>query len=91
MKVATVCGDIPADELGITMPHEHLLLDISHVALTPKAPYWREIAERPVDCSIITDLRLYPMISKDSLRLTDPRLTVEELMLELPNVVITRA
>ena len=79
MKVATVCGDIPADELGITMPHEHLLLDISHVALTPKAPYWREIAERPVDCSIITDLRLYPMISKDSLRLTDPRLTVEDL------------
>jgi hypothetical protein len=32
-----------------------------------------------VDCSIIADLRLYPMISKDSLRLTDPQLAIEEL------------
>ena len=79
MNIATVCGDISIDELGITMPHEHLLLDIVHQGVIPKGPYWRSIAERPVDCSILSDLRLHPMISKDSLRLTDPQVAIEEL------------
>ena len=28
-RVPTVLGDIPADELGVTMPHEHVICDIS--------------------------------------------------------------
>lgn len=28
-NVTTVAGDIPADQLGITLPHEHLILDLS--------------------------------------------------------------
>jgi len=79
MKVTTVCGDISPEDLGITLAHEHLLLDISCQAIEPIDPYLRSIAERPVDCTIVGDLQRAPMISKDSLRLTDINMAIEEL------------
>ena len=79
MKISTVCGEISADELGITLTHEHLLLDITSSRIEPRDPYLRSIAEKPVDCSILSDLRLASMISKDSLRLTDVNVAIEEL------------
>ncbi len=80
-KIRTVCGDISPDELGITLTHEHLLVDVSCARLIPEDPYFCEIADKPVDLSIIYDLFRYPMISKDSLRLDDEQATIEELEL----------
>lgn len=79
MSITTVCGEISPDDLGITIPHEHLLVDVSCRRVMPKDPYLRSIADRPVDCSLLSDLRIAPMISKDSLRLTDINLAMEEL------------
>lgn len=79
MKIVTVCGEISPDELGITMPHEHLLVDVSCRRIMPRDPYLRSIADRAVDCSLLSDLRIAPMISKDSLRLTDVNTAIEEL------------
>lgn len=79
MKISTVCGEISADDLGITLPHEHLLLNLPMQAVEVTDPYLREIAARPVDSSIVADLRLAQMISKDSLCLTDVNMAIEEL------------
>ncbi len=79
MKIPTVCAEIPAEELGVTAPHEHLLSDFSDRRVIPNDPYLRAIGEKPVDCSIVSDLRVAPMISKDSLRLTDVNVAIEEL------------
>ena len=79
MKINTVCGQILPDELGITLPHEHLLVDLNCRRITPKDPYLRRIADMPVTCSIISDLQKYAMISKDSLRLNDINMAMEEL------------
>ena len=75
----TVCGEVSPDDLGITLPHEHLLTDGSSSAIEPIDPYLREVAERPVDCNIVGDLLRDPMISADSLRLTDANVAIEEL------------
>ena len=41
--VRTVLGEISPDDLGITLPHEHLLLDTSHL-------FWEEpSAEDPLE------------------------------------------
>ena len=79
MKISTVCGEISPDDLGITLPHEHLLVDLPMQCVEVTDPYLREIAARPVDSSIVADLRLAPMISKDSLCLTDVNMAIEEL------------
>jgi phosphotriesterase-related protein len=79
MKIATVCGDISPDELGIALPHEHLLVDLSCRRRETSDPYLSSIAKRPVDCTVVSDLRRNPMISEDSLRLTDIDLAIEEL------------
>lgn len=72
MKVRTVCGDISGEQLGITLPHEHLLIDLtSRVIEPPTDPYMRSIATRPVDCTIVLDLQRNPMMSSDSLCLAD--------------------
>ena len=80
-KIRTIYGDISPDELGVTLTHEHLLVDVSSARLIPQDPYFREIADKQVDVSVLYDLFRYPMISKDSLRLDDEQATIEELEL----------
>lgn len=79
MKVRTVRGDIAPEALGITLPHEHLLVDVSLRRRTTNDPYLRRIAEAPVTMDILSDLRRNPTISADSLRLDDPDMAMKEL------------
>jgi hypothetical protein len=34
-KVMTVCGEIPLAQLGLTMPHEHIVCDLARLSGTP--------------------------------------------------------
>ena len=78
--IRTVCGDVAPEALGITLSHEHLLCDLAgHRNEPPIDPYLQSVAERPVDCSIVGDLLRDPMISADSLRLTDINVAMDEL------------
>ena len=80
MKIRTVCGDIAPDDLGITLSHEHVVCDLScQRTVPPIDPYLQRIAESPVDCSIVGDLLRAPMISADSLTMTDVDVAMEEL------------
>ena len=46
--VETVLGSVAADELGITMAHEHLFVDATVNWVLPREPSRREVAEGPV-------------------------------------------
>jgi phosphotriesterase-related protein len=75
--VMTVNGPVPADELGTTMMHEHLLDDITvwFAAADDAGPD----LERPVEMSMLGRLRRDAFsITRDNLRLSDPLLAAEE-------------
>lgn len=47
-KVQTVLGVLAPDAMGITLPHEHLLIDISCIFTEPRAAGEKGLAYRPV-------------------------------------------
>jgi phosphotriesterase-related protein len=77
VKVRTVTGDNSPDDLGVTLPHEHVLVDISCRVRETEDPHLRGLTDEPVHCGLTWDLMRNPLISKDNLRLTDVDLAVE--------------
>src|SRR5579884_889631 len=79
MHVMTVYGPVAARDLGITLPHEHLLAD-SLVWRTPPADEEEAAwADRPVAREMLGLLRRNPLFSRDNLLLDDEDLAVAEL------------
>jgi len=75
-KVETVCGRLPASDLGVTMIHEHVLVDLTC--------YWRPeddctIANSPVTLLSLSAIRANAFASQDNLRLDDIGAATEEL------------
>ena len=56
--VMTVLGPVPVDDLGITLMHEHILLDGASTWKCPCHPDEKLIAEQPVNMEIIGELRM---------------------------------
>jgi phosphotriesterase-related protein len=77
--VQTVLGPIPADELGVTLMHEHLLVDASPWFREPEEASKRAIAHGPVDIEILGALRNDPFLCLDNCRLFDEALATEEV------------
>ena len=78
--VQTVLGPIDPGNLGITLPHEHLLVDLIRPYFSePEDEEGRREAHQPYTLAkrdeIVTDCNR----NADNLRLDDPRLAVEEL------------
>lgn len=79
--VQTVLGVVDSSELGVTLFHEHLLLN-GESAWRPPAPEDAEgsmIAESPVEMRFLGRLHNDPYLSKDNTRLDDADLAAEEL------------
>lgn len=78
--VMTVLGPLAADELGVVLPHEHLLIDTT-------VCYWQEPADgsgvadehEPVEITKLGLLRRNLFALRDNLVLDDPELAVQEL------------
>lgn len=80
-RVQTVRGDIDVADLGITLFHEHLLLDGHQSWKRPDdedAEGW-EIARGPVRMPFLGRLRNDPYLSLDNTRLDDVELAVGEI------------
>src|SRR5438046_1097532 len=81
LYVRTVQGDINPDSLGITLPHEHIFIDLSCYWHEPSDPYLRKYVDQPVKLdNLWALLRRDPYISRDNLLLTDMETAVRELM-----------
>ncbi len=53
-KVQTVLGPIDADDLGITVTHEHLFVDFRNWFVEPEQSSDREMARQPVSLENIS-------------------------------------
>jgi phosphotriesterase-related protein len=77
--VMTVLGPVPATELGVVLPHEHLLIDTTAGYWQPPADATqRAIAESPVDITKLGLLRRNLFALRDNLVLSDVDLAVSE-------------
>ncbi len=75
----TVLGPIPADRMGVTLMHEHILLDASKLWQCPCKASEMAIAEAPVSIENIGELRMNPFVSRDNCFLLDVDLAAGEL------------
>jgi len=74
----TVLGPIPAAELGITLMHEHLIVDVTSWWHPPADA---ALADAPVSAAIYGELRMDPFGNRDNCRLDDPQAAAEEVQI----------
>ncbi len=79
-RVQTVLGLISPDELGVTLPHEHLIDDGSCYFVEPDHASDREMAHKAVSVDILWWLRYHFTQNIDEVMLRDERLAIEEAM-----------
>ena len=77
--VQTVLGPIPVDTLGITLMHEHLLLDATTWWHKPVEEHRRHLGEAPLSSAIYGELRMDPFVNVDNCRLSDVQVATEEV------------
>ena len=78
-QVMTVQGPIPVAEMGVTLMHEHILIDGTKSWACPCHPDLAAIAEQKVSIEIIGELRMNPYINRDNVSLDDSDLALTEL------------
>ena len=79
-EVQTVLGAVPADQLGITMVHEHLLIDLTCVFAQPSEASQQARSREPVSLENLAWVRRNWNASLDNLRLDDETLSIKEVM-----------
>jgi len=77
--VQTVLGPVSPDDLGVTLCHEHCLIDLASILSLPKEASKRKIALEPVSYDNIYYVRYHPIESRDNLLLLDEEVAVKEL------------
>jgi phosphotriesterase-related protein len=78
-SVMTVLGPMPVESMGVTLMHEHILLDTSSCWKRPCCASEIAIAEQPVSIEIIGELRMNPFLNRDNCFLLDVDLAMGEL------------
>ena len=80
-KVQTVVGPISPDQLGVTLTHEHLLVDLSILRRVPAEASARDLYYRPVSPETLGYIRYYAVPNVDNSRLLDVSTSIEEATL----------
>jgi phosphotriesterase-related protein len=80
-KAQTVLGLVDANNLGITLPHEHLLIDMAVWFVEPKDPELKKLAYEPVGLENISWIMYNQYNNLDNLKLLNEELSAKELML----------
>jgi len=79
--VQTVLGPVAAGDLGVTLPHEHLLIDFKVMFVEPAAAADKGRAWEPVSLANLGWVRQHFNANLDNLRLLDERLARDEILL----------
>jgi phosphotriesterase-related protein len=77
--VQTVLGPVDPQNLGITLMHEHLLLDARASWQEPREASRIELSRRPVTPDLLHLLRQDPFMNLDNCSLSDERVAAEEV------------
>jgi phosphotriesterase-related protein len=75
----TTRGPVAAEELGIVLPHEHVMFDFTAYQTQPRNYRERELADAPLTLDNAGDLRRSPLVSGENLRMQDEAIAVREL------------
>ena len=78
-RVETVLGPIEPDKLGVTMTHEHSLIDMTSWFRMPTEASRKWIAKAKVEIGILGDLRRDPSTCRDNMILDDLDLMTKEI------------
>jgi phosphotriesterase-related protein len=79
MHIQAVNGPISPESLGITLSHEHILIDYRCSWIAPP-PEYSHLPDSKVTQELIADIRCHAHNSKDNLIMDDEDTAVEELM-----------
>jgi phosphotriesterase-related protein len=79
MMVNTVLGPVDAEDLGVTLSHEHLFIDITNQFTEPADPGKRRLGRAKVGPEHAAVLARNPYAIRDNLLLDDPGLAAEEV------------
>ncbi len=77
--VQTVLGAIHPNDLGVTLMHEHLLVDLTYNLQPPAEAFRRDIFYKPVSLETIGYLKHYDFSNYDNARLLDVDTAIEEI------------
>lgn len=79
MSVMTVLGPVETEDVGITLPHEHLFIDLTCQFTEPAEEAGRQQAYQPVGPNNCAALARNPYVVRDNLLLGEVETAVEEL------------
>jgi phosphotriesterase-related protein len=74
----TVAGPVPVDQLGVTLVHEHIMVD-GWVWFQEPEESARHLRDIPVDKSMYEQLRVNPYTNRDNVFMLDEDIAAEEL------------
>jgi len=80
-KAQTVLGLVEGKDLGVTLPHEHLVVDGKAFYAEPSGATNRGLADKLVDMGNLSWLRYHPFENLDNVRLLDEQEAIDEVML----------
>ena len=80
-KILTVQGLISKDRIGITLAHEHCLIDYSCVFSAPKSSPIEKIAYQPLSFKNVGYVRYHMSDNRDNLIMLDEKQAINELLL----------
>ena len=78
-KIQTVLGPISPDQLGVTLTHEHMLIDLSVLHEPPEDASGKAAFEAPVSMENVGRIRHYATKNRDNSRLLDVPTAIEEV------------
>ncbi len=79
MNARGVWGPIPAEALGLTLVHEHVLFDVSDYWQQPSEATRLARSEVPVTIDVLGEIRFDPFLLRDNLVHGDVDVAVSEL------------
>ena len=77
--IRTVLGDIAPDKLGVTLCHEHLLIDLKRIFDEPDDAFGKEMARKPVELATLGWIRANYFNNFDNVGLYVEREVIEEI------------
>jgi phosphotriesterase-related protein len=77
-KIQTVLGEIDAKEMGITITHEHLLIDARKAWYEPQQSTRLALAHKPISMDMLHELRQDPYMNVDNCFMFDEDVAVSE-------------
>ena len=80
-RIQTVLGVIDADALGVTLPHEHLLIDMAAWFQDVSEASEKKMAKEPLKLENLWWIKTHSYNSLDNLKLQDEELAIKEALM----------